>query len=295
SLLGETRVSKYILEQISIVNATVRSFRTGHLLFPTVFPQVLESTGYEYSSSSASNDQNTQMPFQWFYNSAYNQEVDVIEFPLSASDEDGEMNGDFYAPGAGGYPDGSYAWNQYQCIQMMAKYGTQYTFLIHPTSHIVLGLGSTTFADKLAFQQTLTSLVTNVSYFDTMSGRGDFHKARINAGIDVSVFGNVATVTLTLTQKIIDLTLRIPAAWVFIYSTVSVDTSTPGAVILMNVVPAGTVTLKFQTSGTVTATTNPAPGPAPTTTSIDLVSPTIPAPTPTPTNPLTIDDFSNPP
>ncbi|KAF9980567.1 hypothetical protein BGZ79_006314, partial [Entomortierella chlamydospora] len=167
----ECRISKYILEQVSIKNSTVQSFRTGHLLFPTVFPQVLEATGFKYSSSSAANDQNTQMPFQWFYNSAYNQEVDVIEFPLSASDEDGEMNGDFYAPGAGGYPDGSYAWNQYQCIQMMAKYGTQYTFLIHPTSHIVLGLGSTTFANKLAFQQTLTPLVTNVSYFDTMSGR----------------------------------------------------------------------------------------------------------------------------
>ncbi|KAF9173779.1 hypothetical protein BGX21_010238 [Mortierella sp. AD011] len=294
TLFGETRVSKFILESISIVGATVRSFRTGHLLFPTAFPQILESVGYKYSSSSAANDQNTHMPFQPFYNSAYNQEVDLIEFPLSASDEDGEMNGDFYAPGTGGYVNGSYAWNQYQCIQKQAKYGTQYTFLLHPTTHAVPGLAPSTFENKLAFQQTLTPLVTNVSYFDTMGGRGDFHKARINAGIDVSISGNVATVTVALQQKITDLTLRFPTAWSFKSSTVAVNTATPGAVILVNTVSAGTVTLKFQTSGTATATTNPSAGPASTTTTISMASPTIPAPTPTPTNPLMVDDFVDP-
>ncbi|KAF9994414.1 hypothetical protein BGZ80_007814, partial [Entomortierella chlamydospora] len=294
TLYGETRVSKFILESISIVNATVRSFRTGHLLFPTAFPQILESVGFKYSSSSAANDQNTHMPFQPFYNSAYNQEVDLIEFPLSASDEDGEMNGDFYAPGTGGYVNGSYAWNQYQCIQKQAKYGTQYTFLIHPTTHAVPGLAPSTFENKLAFQQTLTPLVTNVSYFDTMGGRGDFHKARINAGIDVSISGSTATVTVTLQQKITDLTLRVPTAWTFKSSTVAVNTAAAGAVTLMNVVPAGTVTLKFQTSGTVTTTINPSAGPAATTTTISMASPTVPAPTPTPTNPLMVDDFVDP-
>ncbi|KAF9997598.1 hypothetical protein BGZ80_006958 [Entomortierella chlamydospora] len=233
------------------------------------------------------------MPFQQFYNSAYNQVVDVLEFPLSASDEDGVMNGDFYAPGSGGYPDGSYAWNQYQCIQMMAKYGGQYTFLLHTTTHTVPGLQPSTFADKLAFQQTLTPLVTNVSYFDTMGGRGDFRNARIASGIDISISGNVATVTVTLPQQIIDLTLRVPTAWVFVSSTVGVK-ATPGVVILLNIVPAGTVILKFQTSGTVAVTTNPAPGHAPTTTTISMASPTIPAPTPTPTNPRMVDDFSDP-
>ncbi|KAF9345019.1 hypothetical protein BGX26_003644, partial [Mortierella sp. AD094] len=158
SLLGEARVSKYILESISIVNATVRSFRAGHLIYPDALPQVLVATGYKYSSSSAANDRNSHLPYRAFYNQAYNQAVDLIEFPLSASDEDGQINGDWYAPGSGGYPNGSYAYRQYQVVQKIAKYGGQYTFLIHPTTHAVPGLVQTLFSDKLAFQQTLTPM-----------------------------------------------------------------------------------------------------------------------------------------
>lgn len=79
SLLGEARVSKYILESISINNSTVVSYRTGHLLYPDALPQVLAATGYKYSSSGACNDQMTHMPYQPFYNQAYNQAVDIIE------------------------------------------------------------------------------------------------------------------------------------------------------------------------------------------------------------------------
>ncbi|KAF9992766.1 hypothetical protein BGZ80_008420, partial [Entomortierella chlamydospora] len=157
SVLGEARVSKYILEAISIVNAKVQSFRTGHLLYPDTLPQVLVATGFKYSSSGASNDRNSHMPYQAFHNQAYNQAIDLLEFPLSASDEDGQINGDFYAPGAGGYVNGSYAWQH----------------------HVIPGVVQTLFSDKLGFQQTLAPLVANVSYFDTMSGRGDFHNARI--------------------------------------------------------------------------------------------------------------------
>ncbi|KAF9991703.1 hypothetical protein BGZ79_004107, partial [Entomortierella chlamydospora] len=293
SILGEARVSKYILEAISIVSAKVQSFRTGHLLYPDTLPQILVATGYKYSSSGASNDRNSHMPYQAFYNQAYNQEVDLLEFPLSASDEDGQINGDFYAPGTGGYANGSYAWQQYQVVQKIAKYGGQYTFLIHPTSHIIPDVVQTLFSDKLAFQQTLAPLVANISYFDTMSGRGDFHNARIASGIDVAVFGNVVTVTITLTKPIVDLTLRVPTAWAFMSSTVGVQ-ATSGAVTLLNTAPAGTATLKFQTSGTVTATTNPAPGAPTTTSTISMATPTIPAPTPTPSSPRVVDDFSDP-
>ncbi|KAF9154211.1 hypothetical protein BGX20_004734, partial [Mortierella sp. AD010] len=140
---------------------------------------------------------------------------------------------------------------------------------------------------------TLAPLVANISYFDTMSGRGDFHNARIASGIDVSVSGNVATVTVTLPKPIVDLTLRVPTAWAFKSSTVGVQASS-GAVILLNTVPASTVTLKFQTSGTVTATTNPAPGAPTTTSTISMATPTIPVATPAPASPLVVDDFSDP-
>ncbi|KAF9370389.1 hypothetical protein CPB97_002777, partial [Podila verticillata] len=161
SLLGEARVSKYILESISINNSTVVSYRTGHLLYPDALPQVLAATGYKYSSSGACNDQMTHMPYQPFYNLAYNQAVDIIEFPLTASDEDGQINGDWAAPGSAQYPNGSYAYNQAVLINKIAKYGGQYTFLIHPTTAGLPGLTQTLFSDKFAFQQTLTPKIAN--------------------------------------------------------------------------------------------------------------------------------------
>ncbi|KAF9567441.1 hypothetical protein EC968_003241 [Mortierella alpina] len=295
SLLGEARVSKYILEAISINNSKVRSYRTGHLLYPDALPQVLEATGFKYSSSGASNDQNTHMPYQPFYNQAYNQAVDVIEFPLSASDEDGQINGDWAAPGSTGYPTGSYAYQQYQIIQKLAKYGGQYTFLIHPTTHALPNLPPTLFSDKLRFQQVLAEKVKDIAYIDSMGGRGDFHSARIASGIDVAIDAatSTATVTVTLPQSIVDLTLRVPTAWAFASSTAAVK-ATPGAVVLLNTVAAGTVKLTFKTSGTVASPSAPAPGPATTTTTIAMSTPTVPPPTPTPSNPRVVDDFSDP-
>ncbi|KAF9947393.1 hypothetical protein BGZ72_010591 [Mortierella alpina] len=295
SLLGEARVSKYILEAISINNSKVRSYRTGHLLYPDALPQVLQATGFKYSSSGASNDQNTHMPYQPFHNLAYNQAVDVIEFPLSASDEDGKINGDWAAPGSAGYPTGSYAYQQFQLIQKLVKYGGQYTFLIHPTTHALTNLPATYFSDKLKFQQVLAEKTKDIAYFDSMGGRGDFHSARIAAGIDVSINAatSTATVTVTLPQSIVDLTLRVPTAWAFASATTAV-TATPGAVVLLNTVAAGTVTLTFKTSGTVASPSAPAPGPATTTTTIAMSTPTVPAPTPAPSNPRVVDDFSDP-
>ncbi|KAG9321784.1 hypothetical protein KVV02_004813 [Mortierella alpina] len=293
SLLGEARVSKFVLEAISITNAKVTSFRTGHLLYPDALPQVLQAAGFKYSSSGASNDRNTHMPYQAFYSQAYNQTVDILEFPLSASDEDGQINGDWYGPGEGTLQDGSYAYQQLEVLKKMTVYGGQYTFLIHPTTHAVPGVVASLFSDKLAFQQVFASKIGNLAYVDTMAGRGDFHDARIAAGIDVVVSGSTATVTVKLPKPIIDLTLRVPTAWAFATSTTAVKV-TPGAVVLVNSVPAGTVKLTFKTSGTVTTTKAPPAGPAPTTTTIAMSTPTLPAPTPASTHPLVVDDFSDP-
>ncbi|KAG0311324.1 hypothetical protein BG000_006704, partial [Podila horticola] len=213
-------------------------------------------------------------------------------FPLTASDEDGQINGDWEAPGTK-YPNGSYAYNQAALITKIAKYGGMYTFLIHPTTAGLPGLVQTLFSDKLAFQQTLTPKVASVSYFDTMGGRGDFHSARIASGIDVAISGTTATVTVTLTKPIRDLTLKVPTAWAFSTATVGVQASS-GTVILVNTVAAGTVTLTFKTSGTVPSTSAPAPGPTKTTTTLSIPSPTVPPPTPTPSNPRLIDDFADP-
>src|SRR5690606_18287242 len=104
----------------------------------------------------------------------------------------------------------------------------------------------------------------------------------------VAINSDTITVTVTIPSPIRDLTLHIPTTWNFVSSTVAVDTSQSGAVILVGVASAGTKTLVFRKTS-VTSTSKPVAGPTPTTTTISIPVPTLPAPTPVPTNPIVID------
>ncbi len=55
TILGELRVSRFLLEQLAEV-AAVTSFRPGHLLNPFALPQALDATGYAFSSSVTANN-----------------------------------------------------------------------------------------------------------------------------------------------------------------------------------------------------------------------------------------------
>jgi len=62
SVLGELRVSRFLLEQLA--GARVVSFRPGRLSYPFSLPQALQATGYRYSSSITANTVLTHLPYQ---------------------------------------------------------------------------------------------------------------------------------------------------------------------------------------------------------------------------------------
>lgn len=62
TILGELRVSKYLIEHFS--GQTVWSFRPGHLSNPSTLPHALAATGYRYGSLATANNSLTHLPYQ---------------------------------------------------------------------------------------------------------------------------------------------------------------------------------------------------------------------------------------
>ena len=92
SVLGELRVSKYLLEKV--VGAEVRSFRPGHLSYPEKLPEALAATGYRYSSNLTANSTQTHLPFQLSHGRSGRGLVEVWEFPVTIEDEKAPRLGD---------------------------------------------------------------------------------------------------------------------------------------------------------------------------------------------------------
>ncbi|RUP49797.1 hypothetical protein BC936DRAFT_141454, partial [Jimgerdemannia flammicorona] len=296
SLIGEVRISKFLLESISTKGDIVRSYRTGHLLYPNEMPDIWEQNGIKYSSTGAANDQNTNLPYQLFSNRGYSQEVDVFEFCMTTSDEDLDpINGVWALPGTGNYTGGSALYKQYTLVHKIAKYGGSYTFLLHPTSFgagIPWATRVQLFSDKLDFQNAFHPLVRNISYFDTMGGRGDFTKARLNAGIDWTISGTTVNAIVKLPMAIKNLTLNYPTTWKLVQATTAVSVPVPGAVILSGFVAPGTYTLIFSTASTTS--TLSAPTVTPNSTFAITTSVAHPIPVPAVPARVVVDDFSDP-
>lgn len=85
TILGELRVSRYLLEDLT--NAEVQSFRPGRLSYPFSLPQAMVATGYRYSSSITANIVLTHLPFQLTDGRADGALQPVFEFPVTIEDE----------------------------------------------------------------------------------------------------------------------------------------------------------------------------------------------------------------
>ncbi|MGE3823813.1 MAG: T9SS type A sorting domain-containing protein, partial [Bacteroidia bacterium] len=85
TVLGETEVSKNLLEQI--FGVTIHTFRAGHLAFNDKLTNALDTLGYQYNTTVSASDVLTNFPFQ-----SYKDRVsigslsDIIEIPLTISD-----------------------------------------------------------------------------------------------------------------------------------------------------------------------------------------------------------------
>lgn len=85
TILGELRVSKYLLENLT--GEDVDSFRPGRLSYPFSLPQALVATGYSNSSSITANSVLTHLPFQLTDGRADGALQPVFEFPVTIEDE----------------------------------------------------------------------------------------------------------------------------------------------------------------------------------------------------------------
>ncbi len=85
TILGELRVSKYLLE--TLLETEVVSFRPGRLSYPFSLPQALVATDFRYSSSITANIVLTHLPFQLTDGRADGTLLPVFEFPITIEDE----------------------------------------------------------------------------------------------------------------------------------------------------------------------------------------------------------------
>ncbi|MER2520063.1 MAG: hypothetical protein ABTQ34_05165 [Bdellovibrionales bacterium] len=202
SILGELRVSKFMLEQ-TVPGLQVASFRPGHLAAPYALPQALEATGYRYSSSVTANDSLTHLPFQLTYNRETSARTAIFEFPLTIEDElDGPM--DKRLPQA------------IALAHKLGRYGGLFVILIHPD---ILG-------HKMAFEKGFVEAMGDKPWYGSVAQFGDWWSARNEIDVDARNRGRgVVVVTLRAPRDIEGLALDLPAGWSFQSSTAGVSVS----------------------------------------------------------------------
>ena len=220
TILGELRVSKFLLEHFS--GQPVDSFRSGYLSYPFALPQALQATGYRYSSTTTANNSLTHLPYQLNYDRLDSMEVSLFEFPVTIEDEELPKLGD-RVPQA------------LELARTISRYGGCVVVLIH-----------TDILDhKLEFEKRFIAGVKPFAWFGSLSQFGQWWAARNAIEVDVRTERGRKLVVLEIPHKIEGLTLEIPLRWKYSRSKPSnlrVEHS-DGQVVLREA--EGTITLVF--------------------------------------------------
>lgn len=188
SVLGELRVSKFLLEQTS--GQTVQAFRPGHLSLPEQLPELLAATGYRYSSSITANEALTHLPYRLMHSRGYEVELDLFEFPVTIEDEQWELQDSM--------PEVR------ELLGAIGRHGGLANVLIH----------TDTVEGKLDFQNALIDEYRHQAHFSTLSDFADWWQARDSVTIDsTEKQGTGRLLRLTTESALQGLTLKLPAAW----------------------------------------------------------------------------------
>jgi peptidoglycan/xylan/chitin deacetylase (PgdA/CDA1 family) len=187
SVLGELRVSKFLLERLA--GARVVSFRPGRLSYPFSLPQALQATGYSYSSSITANTVLSHLPFQLTHDRADSALQPVFEFPVTIEDEAG-------AP-LGQRLDAANA-----VIEKIAGEHGVATIRIHPniTGH------------KLDFETRLVDHWRGRAWMGSVDDFGDWWAARAQLEIDVEARGDGAALEIRAPRKVSGVEIILPKA-----------------------------------------------------------------------------------
>lgn len=190
SLLGELRVSRFLLQQAAS-SSTVESFRSGHLEYPFDLPQALQATGYRFSSSISSGTALTHLPFRLNHGRANAAETGIYEFPITIEDELQR-------------PMTSRVGGAVTILDTLAKYGGACVVLIHPD----------VFDDKMAFLKAFVAdAKKRNAWFGTLGGFGKWWSARDKVSMDVHRSGSRIELEMQFAEAISGLSIQVPRGW----------------------------------------------------------------------------------
>jgi peptidoglycan/xylan/chitin deacetylase (PgdA/CDA1 family) len=222
SVLGELRVSKFLLETVA-PGDTVTAFRPGYLAEPRALPQALAAAGYRYSSSTTADVSLTHLPFALDVDRQGVAESGVTEFPVTIEDE-APPRMDLRLPAA------------IDVARRIARYGGELVVLIHPNVTDY----------KLRFEQGLVAALRDSAWFGTVSGFGRWWSARASTTCDVTTSGATVTLRLTSPTGVDELPVTVPATWGYVSADPGVQVRPASAHTLIVHAPAGAQRIVFR-------------------------------------------------
>lgn len=184
TLFGETRVSKFLIEHFT--GAQVISFRPGHLSYPFKLPEVLEATGYQFSSSNTANASLTHLPHQLSFAREGKALSPIYEFSVTLEDEELPKLGDRFEAGSA------------VIAKIAANHGLV-VILIHPdiTGH------------KLDFETKVIERWKNRAWMPDLAEFGAWWRARDKAEFDIAADGSF---TISAPEAAKDIVILMPKA-----------------------------------------------------------------------------------
>ncbi len=219
TILGELRVSKFLLEKV--VGGEVCSFRPGYLACPESLPQALEATGYAYSSSVTGANVMTYLPYRKTFDRQYAAATSVYEFPVAVEDEH--------------EPKMDQRVNEAVVLaERLARYGGSFTVLSHPN---VLD-------HKFRFFEQIIPRLKSLAWIGTLQQYGDWWSAREKLELDIIESGGRITLDVTAPHPVKGVTLLLPPDWLAQSTLPENSRLEDGRLFLSSV--AGKLSLTFQ-------------------------------------------------
>lgn len=194
TLLGELRVSRFLLNTLLGINAT--SFRSGYLTVHENLYLAMQETGFVYGSNITANEVLTHMPFRPMYDFMFDEELAVYEIPITIEDE---------LP-----PEMDQRLDQaIHLTHKIANYGGVVNILIHPN---ILG-------HKYRFEEAYIDYFKGLAWFGTVSDFGDWWRKRNAISVDAENLGQYIKVKLTSAEAIEGLLLHVPEGAEYVSSS----------------------------------------------------------------------------
>lgn len=188
TVLGEMRVSKYLLE--AITGQDVVSFRPGYLATPNTMPQALESSGYRFASSVTAGNVLTHLPYQMTYDRKYGGQTSIYQFPIAVEDE--------IPP-----PMEERVDSAIQLARTLGEYGGVFIILTHPD--VLDG--------KLRFLEEIIPAIEPFAWFGTLEQYGAWWAARDALEIDLVREGETLVVSIDAPAAVNGVTVTLPESW----------------------------------------------------------------------------------